>query len=194
VRVWVWLPQDQITWVCAAVTPVAPPWLWASFGIVWLWIESWVGQAATAPVVLAWFAAPMRRRFLKRRIGHVRWTERRRRWERKQLKLLLGFVQLFLFGLSGFLLVRHVGGIGASDVVAGLAAGLLGIGAFILATTVGFRHLWGYGATLLLSALITVLAKAGPGGSLLASGSVIAAAGSVIFVRFLRANPTREAA
>ena len=70
------------------------------FGVVWLWIESWVGQAAAVPAVLAWFAAPMRRRFLKRRIGHVRWTERRRRWERKQLKLLLGFVQLCFFGLS----------------------------------------------------------------------------------------------
>jgi len=162
------------------------------FGVVWLWIESWIGEAATVPAILFWFAVPMRRRFLKQRIGHVRWTERRRRWERKQLKLLLGFAQLCLFGLSGFLVLRHVGAIAASDVVAGLPAGLLGIGAFILATTVGFPHLWGYGAILLVSAVVTVLAKAGPGGSLLVSGSVIAAVGSVIFVRFLRASPTRE--
>lgn len=163
-------------------------------GVAWLWIDSWAAEAAAIPAVLGWMMVPLRRRFLAGRLGRVRWTAPRRQWERKQLKLLLFFAQLSLFGFAGFVLVRNVGAITARNLVAGLPAGLLAVGAFAFATTVGFRRLWGYGAILLAAALVTVLAKAGPGGSLLVSGSVIGVVGSVIFIRFLRANPKRELA
>ena len=166
----------------------------AWIGVAWLWIDSWAAEAATIPAVLGWMMIPLRRRFLAGRVGRVRWTTPRRQWERKQLKLLLVFAQLSLFGFAGFVLVRNVSAITARNLMAGLPAGLLAVGAFVLATTVGFQRLWGYGAILLTAALVTVLAKAGPGGSLLVSGSVIGVVGSVIFIRFLRANPKRESA
>lgn len=165
----------------------------ASIGIFWLWFEPVAGLAGVVAAAIAWAMVPIRRRIVEPRVGYVRWTAPRLKWERKQLR--------FLFGLGSVALLIGVGLVlsvvrgdadtsGDRNAVAGLPAVLLAVGAFVLAATSRFRRLWGYGAVLLGAASVTILIDAGPGGSLLAAGAAIGIVGLVLLGRFLRAHPT----
>ena len=167
----------------------------ASIGILWLWFEPVAGLAGVFAAVVAWALVPIRRRIVEPRVGYVRWTAPRLKWERKQLWLLFGLGSAALLTGVG-LVLSIVNGDGDTsgdrNVVAGLPAVLLAIGAFVLAATSGFKRLWGYGAVLLSAAIVTILIEAGPGGSLLAAGAAIGVVGVVLLSRFLRANPVRD--
>ena len=167
----------------------------AAIGALWLWMESVAGLAGAFAAAVTWALVPIRRRIVEPRIGYVRWTAPRLKWERKQLTLLLvlGTVALIVgVGLvldiaSGDDITR-----GDRNVVAGLPAILLAISAFVLAATSGFKRLWGYGTLLLSAAAVTILIEVDPGGSLLTAGAAIGVVGLVLLGRFLRANPRRD--
>ena len=167
----------------------------AVVGTTWLLFESVAGVAGVFAAAVAWALPPVRRRIVEPRIGYVRWTAPRLKWERKQLRLLfwLGAVALLAGGAAALAVVRGDGiTSGDRNVVAGLPSILLAIGAFVLAATSGFKRLWGYGAVLVSAAAVTILIEAGPGGSLLAAGASIGVVGLVLLGRFLRAHPVRH--
>lgn len=167
----------------------------ALIGTLWLWFESVAGLAGVFAAMVAWALVPIRRRIVEPRTGYVRWAAPRLKWERKQLKLLFGLGSVALLigvGLALSLANGDGGSSGDRNVVAGLPAILLAISAFVLATTSGFKRLWGYGIVLMMAAAVTILIEAGPGGSLLAAGAAIGAVGLFLLSRFLRANPVRD--
>ncbi len=167
----------------------------AVVGMTWLWLEPVAGLGGVFAAAVAWALPPIRRRIVEPRIGYVRWTAPRLKWERKQLRLLfwLGAAALLVGGAAALAVVRGDGVTsGDRNVVAGLPAILLAIGAFVLAATSGFKRLWGYGAVLVSAAAVTILIEAGPGGSLLAAGAAIGVVGVVLLSRFLRVNPVRD--
>ena len=165
----------------------------ASIGILWLWFEPVAGLAGVFAAAIGWAMVPIRRRIVEPRMGYVRWTAPRLKWERKQLRLLFGLGSVALLIGVGLVLAIVSGDADTSgdrNVVAGLPAVLLAVGAFVLAATSGFKRLWVYGAVLLSAAAVTILIEAGPGGSLLAAGAAVGVVGIVLLGRFLRAHPT----
>jgi hypothetical protein len=166
----------------------------ALIGGLWLWFEPVAGLAGVFAAAVAWALVPIRRRIVEPRVGYVRWTALRLKWERKQLRLLfwLGSIALLLGVVLVLSIVRgdNVTS-GDPNVVAALPAVLLAIGAFVVAATSGFKRLWGYGAVLVSAAAATILIGVGPGGSLLVAGAAIGVVGVVLLSRFLRANPVR---
>jgi hypothetical protein len=167
----------------------------ASIGILWLWFEPVAGLAGAIAAVVAWALVPIRRRIVEPRLGYVRWTAPRLKWERKQLRILFVLASVAMLSGVGLVLAIATGDSvtsGDPNVVAGLPAILLAIGAFVLASTSGFRRLWGYGAVLLSAAAVTILIGAGPGGSLLTAGAAFGVVGVVLLRRFLRAHPVRD--
>jgi len=169
----------------------------AVIGITWLWLEPVAGLAGVFAAVVAWALVPIRRRIVEPRVGYVTWTAPRLKWERKQLRLLFGLGTVALLSGVGLVLsIVNGDGVTSGDrnVVAGLPAVLLSIGAFVIAAASGFKRLWGYGTVLVSAATVTILIEAGPGGSLLAAGAAIGVVGGVLLSRFLRANPVKEMA
>jgi len=166
----------------------------AVIGAIWLWFEGQAGLAGAVGALVAWALVPIRRRVVEPRLGYVRWTAPRLKWERSQLKLLfwLGTVAL----LSGIALAQAMGdadraAVSDRNFVAGLPAILLAVGAFVLAATSGFRRLWFYGVALIGAGVVTIIIEAGPGGSLFTAGTAIGAFSVALLVRFLRAHPVR---
>jgi hypothetical protein len=162
-------------------------------GIVWLWIEWLPGLVGVVPAVFSVVLVPIRRRILEPRLGYVRWRATRLTRERKQLTLLLVLVMAaFLVG-NGFMYAMREGDTAVTEgIVPGLPAFVLAIGTFVVAATAGVRRLWGYGAVLGVASVVTIAAEANPGGSLLASGAIIAIIGAVLLTRFLRTHPVRD--
>jgi len=166
----------------------------ALIGVLWLWFPAVAGLAGVLAAAVAWALVPIRRRIVEPRVGHVKWTTPRLKWERKQFWLLfgLGSVALILgVGLVLSIVRGDVATSGDPNVVAALPAVLFAIGAFVLAATSGIKRLWGYGAVLVIAAAATIVVEAGPGGSLLVAGAVIGVGGVVLLSRFLRAHPVR---
>jgi hypothetical protein len=163
-------------------------------GAAWLWFESIAALAPILPAALAPVLIPLRARIIEPRFGYVRWTAPRRGWERHQLLGLLGL------GIGALLLVALVVVAGGPDVTdswaleAGLLAVLVLIPVVALAVVTGIHRLWVYAAVLLIGAVLVVMVDAEPGWPLLAAGVVATAIGAVLFARFLRAYPAREAA
>jgi hypothetical protein len=166
----------------------------ALIGLTWLWFPAEAGIAGAIAAVIAWALVPIRRRIVEPRIGYVRWTAPRIKWERKQLRLLFGLITAaMLIGVAVAQSIATGDDLATPDrnFVAAMPAILLAIGALALAITSGFKRLWGYGAVLLSAATVTILIEAGPGGSLLAAGGAIGVAGAILLGRFLRAHPVR---
>lgn len=162
----------------------------AWIGAAWLWIDSMAGLAGVLPAALAPVVGPLRRRFLEPRVGYVRWSPPRVRWERHLLQrlLVMGLAALVL-GIGVFWWGSQSGG--SLHPVAGLPALLLAMPTVLLGAATGIRRLWWYGAALVAAAGITIAIDAGPGGPLLAAGAVIAVVGLVLLVRFAARHPVR---
>ena len=162
----------------------------AVIGGLWAWAPSVAGIAGAIAAVIAWAMVPIRRRVVEPRVGYVTWTLPRVTWERRQSKMLFWMLTASMLIGVGFVQASVLGDVSASDrsLAAGLPAGLLAIGTFVVAATSGIRRLWGYGALLLAGAAVTVAIEAGPGGSLLTGGLAIVAVGIVLLVRFLSAH------
>jgi hypothetical protein len=167
----------------------------ASIGILWLWFESVAGLAGVLAAAAHIALIAIRRRIVEPRIGYVRWTAPRLKWERNQLRFLLGLGSVaLLVGVGLVLSIVRGDGVASEDrnLLAGLPASLLAVGVFVLAATSGFKRLWLYGAVLLSAAAVTIMVESGPGGSLLASGAAIGVVGVVLVSRFLRTHPRRD--
>ena len=167
----------------------------ALIGMTWIWFGAEAGLSGGIAAVVAAALVPIRRRIVEPRVGYVRWTAPRLEWERRQKRLLFALVTVAM--LSGVAVAQSLAsGEGAAiadrNVVAGLPAVLLAVGAFVVAATSGFKRLWGYGAVLLSAGAVTLIFEAGPGGSLLASGAVFGIVGLVLLGRFLRTTPVRD--
>ena len=164
----------------------------ALIGTIWLWIEWLPGLAGILSAVFAWALIRIRVRILEPRIGYVRWRAPRLRWERRQLIILSGLIMAaFLIGNGVMFAVQEGDTLGAQGIVLGLPAFVLGIGAFVVAARERFRRLWAYGVVLIGAGVVTILADANPGGSLLASGALICSVGGILLIRFLRTHQVR---
>ena len=97
----------------------------------------------------------------------------------------------FLIGNGVMFAVQEGDTLGAQGIVLGLPAFVLGIGAFVVAARERFRRLWAYGVVLIGAGVVTILANANPGGSLLASGALICSVGGILLIRFLRTHQVR---
>jgi hypothetical protein len=165
----------------------------ASIGTIWLWLESLPGLAGILSAGFTWTLLRLRTRILEPRIGYVRWRAPRLEWERRQLIILTGLIMAaFLLGNGVMFAIREGDTLEAQGIVPGLPAFVLSIGAFVVAAKARFWRLWSYGVVLLGAAVVTILADANPGGSLLASGAVLCSVGGILLVRFLRAHPVRN--
>lgn len=159
-------------------------------GVAWLWIEPLAGLAGIFPAVLVPVVPLVRRRLVEPRAGYVRWSAPRRRWERDQLSRLLWLgVGAFALGSAGFAIVSD----GMESAAAGLPAMLLAIPAFVLGIASGLRRLLAYGAVLVTGGALTILFERDPGADLLAAGIVVLVTGAVLWTRFTRTHPVRDA-
>lgn len=164
-----------------------------SVGVDWLWIQPLPGLAGVLPAVLAVALVPVRRRILEPRLGYVRWRAPRLRRERKQLRLLLVLViAAMLAGNGAVVAIREGESLSEQGILPGLPALILAVGALVVAATARVKRLWGYGAVLVAAAVVAIVAEANPGGSLLATGIIIASTGAVLLTRFLQTHPVRD--
>ncbi len=130
-----------------------------------------------------------RKRLLESRLGYVKWSEPRRRWERQNLLGLLGAgTAIFLIGIAAFLVVSD----GPSFPlvwVAALPAALLALVAIGLGAVMRVGRMVAYGCVLIAAAAVTVEWELNPGWPLFVSGLAITAMGGALLVRFLSRNP-----
>ncbi len=166
-------------------------------GITWIWFPDMAGLAGIVPAVFLTSVLAARTKVVEPRIGHVKWREPRRRWERRNLiALLAAGTVLFLAGIAAFFAVDGRS-VGTDDTLAllvpGLLAWLLALGVFGLAFLMQSKRLHGYAGLLAVAGALTVAAEANPGWPLLVAGAGISITGSVMLARFLRNNPVIEA-
>ena len=94
--------------------------LW--IGVAWMWIEPLAGVAGVFPAVAVVPFITFRNRFIEERAGYVRFSEQRRRWERRNLLALVALgVLCFVGGIGAFIAVS--GGGSAADLVETVAPG-----------------------------------------------------------------------
>ena len=164
-------------------------------GAAWIWLEDFAGLAGVLPAVFLTSMIALRKRFLEDRTGYVKFGKERRQWERRNLAAVLtGGVLMFLVGVAVFLAVTQTGS-GTdwmAELVPGLLAWLLALGAVVLAFLFGVRRLFLYAGALTVAGAVTVWADANPGWPLLTSGVVMLAVGIVMTVRFVRRYPAAE--
>ena len=164
----------------------------AFIGACWLWIESLAGLAGVFPAV---FMAPFlmwRKSFIEGRTGYVKFGDERRRWERRNLVLLVAVgVIFFMMGIGAYLAFEADGA--ARDVLDWIAPGLIALllavvlaGAGVLTST--WRMLV-YASCLVVTGVLAAVIDANPGLPLLVTGIVIAVWGTTMVIRFVRANP-----
>lgn len=137
--------------------------------------------AVVALGLVTWWG--IRRRVVEPRAGYVAFAQTRR--ERSERELVgtiatgLGVLAMVAFGA-----VRLRGGV-PGEVVAGLPAALLAVGAGL---TGGLTRAWrfgGYALVLVAAAVATVVLGLDPGWPLVVTGLGLWAAGAVLFGRFL---------
>lgn len=166
----------------------------ASIGVVWLWIEWLPGLAGIVQPILVWALLRIRHRVVEPRLGYVAWRAPRLRWERRHVILFAALLlAAFLVGNGVMYAIREGETFRTQGIAPGLPASVLAIGAFGVAARTRIRRLWAYGVVLAGAAVVTILADANPGGSLLVSGALICVVGGVLLARFLRTNPVRDA-
>jgi hypothetical protein len=163
-------------------------------GVAWLWFDAIAGIAGVFPAIFVGPFVAFRTRFIEDRSGYVRFSEERRRWERRNL---VGFLVLGLGGLivAMAFLVTAGGGSGVTDAIDRIAPGLI---AFIIAAMVGvvavasmLPRLFGYTFVLVLGGVLAAIYDTNPGLPLLAAGVVVSAVGTWLVWRFVHTHPRR---
>ena len=164
--------------------------LW--IGSAWLWFEDLAPFAGILPAVLAAPFSTWRGRFLRDRGGHVRFSQARRGWERRNLAVFLGV------GVAAAVLVLVLvtgGGEPGRDAAQWFAPGVL---ALVVAALVGLlaavsrlpRLAW-YTALLVVTGIGAAALGTNPGVPLLLAGAVITGWAAVLLSRYLGAHPAR---
>lgn len=163
-------------------------------GAMWTWVNDLSGIAGILPAV---FVAPMlaaRKRFVEARLGHVEWRPDRRRWERRNLLVLLAAgMGLLLLGVAGYLIVAPARS-DSPQLAPGILAWLLTLLALGLATLLDARRMLLYAAVLASGGALVVLLQAEPGWPMLACGAVATIIGLAMLRRFVERYPVIEAA
>lgn len=169
--------------------------LW--IGVAWIWLPDMAGLAGIFPAVFISVMLTARKRLLESRLGYVKWSEPRRRWERRNLAAILAAgVLIFVVGVVVYVLVTQgsTDTRGLSDLVPGLPALLLALVAVGLGLVMGTWRMLAYGGVLATAGVITVLAERDPGWPLFAAGIVVTVWGMVMVARFVRRYPAVETA
>jgi len=169
--------------------------LW--IGVAWIWLPDFAGLAGVVPAVFISVMLAARKRLLESRLGYVKWSEPRRRWERRNLAAVLAAgVLMLLVGVAVYVLVtqepantRDLG-----NWVAGLPALLLALLAVGLGFVMGTWRMLAYGGVLATVGAVTVLAELDPGWPLFAAGIAITVSGIAMVVRFVQRHPAVETA
>jgi hypothetical protein len=168
--------------------------LW--IGGAWLWLPDLAGLAGILPAV---FIVPMleaRKRIVEARGGYVKWAQPRRRWERRNLAVVLAAgVALLLLGVTTYVAVTQSPA--DSNLVSAVMPGLLAWLLALLMIGLGFLmqtwRMFIYAAVLAVGGALTAWQDASPGWPMLMAGITIAATGTAMLVTFIRDNPVMEA-
>ena len=165
--------------------------LW--IGAAWVWLPGIAGLAGILPAVLVTPVLSARTRYMESRSGYVRWRAPRRRWERRNLSLLLvaGIVVLGL-AVSAFVLAKSGSSSVAEwpDVGPGLIAWLIAFISLVLAAMLRTWRLVGYAFVLMLTGSAAAVLGTNPGWPLLASGLVVTLSGAAMLRRYAGEHPT----
>jgi hypothetical protein len=103
-------------------------------------------------------------------------------------------VLTFVLGLAVFLFKsRGADPFIPADLIRGLPAVLLGVGALLAGSMFGLRRIYGYAVLLLLSAVLVIVFELDPGWSMLSVGAILLAVGMVLLATFLRNTPVLRA-
>ena len=163
-------------------------------GIAWVWLPDLAGLAGVFPAI---FIAPMiqyRKRLLEPRIGHVKWSKSRRRWEARNLLALIG-LGVLTFGLGVGVFIAQSGG--TTDVLGTIAPALpswlLALGGLTLGLMFRIPRAFGYAALLVVAGAGTIWLDSNPGWGLLTAGVGITVAAVFLMVRFFGTHPVVEA-
>ena len=163
----------------------------ALIGAVWMVLPDYL-SGATALVAVS--ISPMvtrRRRFVEGRVGYVRFTEPRRRWERR-IYTAAGF----LFG-AFMLIARPLGSLQPEDIdwavgPDSLVAWLLALIAVALSFFVKGKRLLAYAAILTISGAAAVETATRFGWPLLVSGAFILVVGLAMLRQFINRYPRTD--
>jgi hypothetical protein len=157
------------------------------------WLADLVALGAVAPALLALLWPGVRNRWIAPRAGRVTFRPERRRRERSALVGLLGIGAVALAVVGLVLAVRDGGSSLSAELVRGLPAALLGVGAVVAGAMFGLPRISWYAVLLFAGAVVAIALPLDPGWVLLGAGTILAGAGAVLLVRFLRANPVVRA-
>lgn len=160
-------------------------------GASWIWFTDMAALAGVLPAVLL---APMisaRKRFVEARLGYVQWRAPRRRWERRNLLVLLAAgICLLLLGGGMYVFVSTAGdGTGSLQLAPGILAWLLALLAVGLALLLDAARMLAYAAILAVMGVVVVALGSMPGWPMLATGVVATAVGLVMLYAFVRRYP-----
>lgn len=162
-------------------------------GAAWLWLPDLAGLAGVFPAVFIVPMIELRKRMVEPRIGHVKWSESRRRWERRNLFALIG-LGVATFGLGVGVFIARSGG--ATDVLGTIAPALpswlLALGALTVGLMFGVPRAMGYAVLLVAAGVGTIWVDSNPGWGLLVSGLGITVIAVFLMVRFFRTYPVIE--
>jgi hypothetical protein len=161
-------------------------------GAMWTWVDDLSGIAGIIPAILVTPMLAARTRFVQARLGYVEWRPGRRRWERRNLLLLLSAgVGLFLLAIAVYLFGTPPGG--ELQLAPGILAWLLALLALGLAVLLDARRMLLYATVLAVGGLIVVLQQAEPGWPMLACGALATTIGLAMLRRFAERYPVVSA-
>jgi len=168
--------------------------LW--IGGCWIWIESFAGLAGVLPAIFVVPFITFRTRFIEDRAGYVRFSAARRKWERRNLVLLLVFgVGTFIGGIVVYFAVQGNGLSAVAEWAApGLIAWLAAIPVLIVAVTAMLPRLFAYAGVLIASGFVAARYETNPGVPLVIAGVLVTVWGMVLLGRFVQKHPKPAAA
>ncbi len=168
----------------------------AWIGAAWIWLPDLAGIAGVLPAVLVTAMLEGRKKLVESRVGYVKWREPRRRWERRNLVVVLsaGGAPFAKGAAPGVFAGSRPDGSGILGPLGpGILAWLLALLAIGLAFLMSTGRMLVYAAALTLGGVIAAWTDANPGWPLLPAGIVIGATGTAMLISFLRATRPVEA-
>ena len=161
-------------------------------GCCWIWFEDLAGIAGVLPAIALVPFLALRSSFVERRAGYVRFSQRRRLWERRTLIMVLA-AGMAMFGLGIGAFVAFEGGGTPSDVIDGMGPGiiaaLLAIMALVIAAMTQAGRFVAYGLILAVGGVLAAVFDTNPGVPVLVAGVVECVWGAALAIRFARSHP-----
>ncbi len=162
--------------------------LWV--GAMWTWPNELSGIAGIVPAIMVAPFLAARRRFMEARLGYVRWQMPRRRWERRNLWLLLGVgTGMFVLMIAAFGFLWSDVSVGSPSLAPGILAWLLALLTVGVAVLIAAARMLLYAAVLAVGGLVAVALGAEPGWPMLGCGLVATVVGGVMLRRFMQHYP-----